>query len=62
MLALVTTGITLLTFVFTTLIQEPGSMLTLVVIVLLSIGIDVWSGRVRAGRSGVAPTAPSATG
>jgi len=56
LLALVTTGITLLTFVFTTLVQEPGSILTLVVIVALSIGIDLWWGRVKERRGGVAPS------
>jgi amino acid transporter len=43
-LALVTTGVTLLTFVFTTLIQEPASIATIVVIVLISLGLDLgWS-------------------
>ena len=55
LLGLVTTGVTLLTFVFTTLIQEPGSILTLVAIVAISIGIDLWWGRVKARRGGVAP-------
>jgi amino acid transporter len=43
-LALATTGITLLTFIFTTLIQEPASIATLVVIVVASAVLDLgWS-------------------
>jgi amino acid transporter len=53
-LALATTGITLLTFVLTTLIQEPASIVTLVAIVAVSIALDLaWSGR--SGRSAAAP-------
>jgi amino acid transporter len=40
-LALLTTGITLLVFIFTTLIKEPASIATLVVILLVSIGLDL---------------------
>jgi amino acid transporter len=40
-LALATTGITLLVFIFTTLIKEPASIVTLVVILLVSIGLDL---------------------
>jgi len=40
-LALLTTGITLLVFIFTTLIKEPASIVTLVVILLVSIGLDL---------------------
>jgi amino acid transporter len=44
-LALATTGITLLTFVFTTLVQEPASVLALVGIVVISLGLDLgWAG------------------
>ena len=56
LIALVTTSVTLLTFVFTTLVNEPGSIITLVAIVLLSLGIDAWWGRVRARRAGSTPT------
>jgi amino acid transporter len=43
-LALATAGITLVTFVFTTLIQEPASIATLIGILLVSVGLDVaWS-------------------
>jgi len=43
LLALATTGITLLTFVFTTLINEPASIVTLLAIVGVSILLDlVW--------------------
>ncbi len=55
LLGLVTTSITLLTFLFTTLINEPGSIVALVAIVLLSLGIDAWWGRVRAGRAAEFP-------
>src|SRR6185369_16170952 len=45
-LALATTGVTLFTFVFTTLIQEPASIVTLVAIVVISVALDLgWSGR-----------------
>ena len=54
-LALATTGITLLTFIFTTLIQEPASMLTLVAIVAASFGLDLAWARVKAGRPATGP-------
>jgi amino acid transporter len=42
--ALATAGISLLTFVFTTLIQEPASIVTLVVILAISLVLDIgWS-------------------
>ena len=45
-LALATTGVTLLTFVFTTLIQEPASVATLIGIIAISVVLDVtWSRR-----------------
>jgi amino acid transporter len=45
-LALATTGVTLLTFVFTTLIQEPASIVTLLAILGISVALDlVWSSR-----------------
>ena len=34
--------ITLLTFVFTTLIEEPATMVTLLAVLALSIGLDLW--------------------
>ena len=40
-LALATASIALLTFVFTTLIQEPASIVTLVVILVISIALDL---------------------
>ncbi|HEU0244732.1 MAG TPA: APC family permease [Candidatus Limnocylindrales bacterium] len=40
-LALATTGTTLLVFVFTTLVNEPASIVTLVAIVLVSLGLDL---------------------
>ena len=51
-LALLTTGITLLTFVVTTLVQEPASMVTLVAILLISLGLDFGWARMREGRTG----------
>jgi K+-sensing histidine kinase KdpD len=45
-LGLLTAGITLVTFVFTTLIHEPGSLLTLAGILLGSLLIDLlWTRR-----------------
>jgi predicted tellurium resistance membrane protein TerC len=45
-LALTVIAVTLLTFVFTTLIHEPASIVTIVAILLLSVGLDVgWSRR-----------------
>jgi amino acid transporter len=53
-LALATAGVTLLTFTFTTLINEPASLVTLAAIIVLSLGLDlVWSLR----RPAAAPTA-----
>jgi FtsH-binding integral membrane protein len=58
-LALLTTGITLLTFTVTTLIQEPRSIATLVLIVGLSVLIDVaWSRQRRRGAPAAPPPAP----
>jgi len=58
-LALVTSGIALLTFTFTTLIEEPASIALLVAIVVLSIVLDlVWS-RMRDSRPDPTPSAPS---
>jgi amino acid transporter len=48
--ALATTGITLLTFIFTTLIQEPASMVTLGAILLGSLALDLVWARARGGR------------
>jgi amino acid transporter len=45
-LAVSTTAIVLITFAFTTLVDEPGSAVALVVILLLSIGLDLtWKHR-----------------
>ncbi|MGH2637140.1 MAG: APC family permease [Actinomycetota bacterium] len=40
-LAILSTGVALLTFVFTTLVDEPASAVTLVVIVLVSVVVDL---------------------
>ena len=50
-LAIAASGVVLLTFVFTTLIHEPASIVTLLAIVLLSIGLDFGWKRTRASRS-----------
>ncbi len=49
--AIATAGGVLLTFVFTTLIHEPASMVTLLAIVVLSAALDFGWKRVHAGRS-----------
>ncbi|HKO33915.1 MAG TPA: APC family permease [Candidatus Limnocylindria bacterium] len=51
LLAIGTAGISLLVFVFTTLIQEQASILALIVILLMSIGLDQWWSRTRPGPS-----------
>ena len=48
--AIVAAGVVLVTFVFTTLIHEPASIVTLLVILVLSVGLDFGWKRVRAGR------------
>ena len=54
-LALASAGITLITFIFTTLIQEPASLVTLLAIIVISIVFDLaWS------RPRTATTAPAA--
>jgi amino acid transporter len=50
LLALATTGITLLTFIFTTLIQEPASVVTLIAILVISILLAVGWARIRDAR------------
>ena len=55
LLAVLTTGVTLLTFAFTTLIQEPASIATLAVILIASALLDV-------GWSRMKPTPPPAAG
>jgi amino acid transporter len=49
LLAIGTAGISLLVFVVTTLIQEPASIVALIVILLMSIGLDQWWSRTRPG-------------
>jgi amino acid transporter len=56
LLALLTTGGTLLTFVFTTLINEPASLLTLGAILLVSIALDLGWARAKAQRTSGAST------
>jgi amino acid transporter len=49
--AIVAAGVVLLTFVFTTLIHEPASIITLLVILILSVALDVGWKRVRPHRA-----------
>ena len=56
-LAIASAVVVLVTFVFTTLIHEPASLIALLVILLLSIGLDVGWKRTRAGRA--SPVAPA---
>jgi amino acid transporter len=49
--AILAAGIVLLTFVFTTLIHEPASMVALLVILLLSVALDFGWKRVRDNRT-----------
>jgi amino acid transporter len=54
LLALATTGITLLTFLLTTLIHEPASIVTLLAILGISVALAVGWARLRDSRSGPA--------
>ena len=56
LVALASTVIVLVTFVFTTLVDEPATAVLLAVILLLSVGLDVGWKRVRDGRVTVGPT------
>jgi amino acid transporter len=49
--AIVAAGVVLLTFVFTTLIHEPASMVALLVILVLSVALDFGWKRVHANRT-----------
>jgi amino acid transporter len=51
-LAIGAAAVVLVTFVFTTLIHEPASVVALLAVLALSIGLDLWWKRVRAGRVG----------
>ena len=46
-LAIASAGVVLLTFVFTTLFQEPASAVTLAAILVVSVGVDLWWKRKR---------------
>lgn len=50
-LAIGTAGIAFLTFVTTTLVHEPTSAVALIVIFVLSVGLEVWWWRVRRART-----------
>jgi amino acid transporter len=49
--AIAAAAVVLVTFIFTTLIHEPASIITLLAILLLSAGLDYGWKRVRAGRA-----------
>ena len=49
--AIVAAGVVLLTFVFTTLIHEPASLVTLLAILVLSVALDFGWKRIRADRT-----------
>jgi hypothetical protein len=53
--AITASAVVLLTFVFTTLIHEPASIAALLVILALSIALDFWWKRARAGRTKQVP-------
>jgi amino acid transporter len=57
--AIATTGVAFLTFVFTTLVNEPASAITLVVILLVSVVLDLRWRRVRDGRRELASASGS---
>src|SRR6516165_9240790 len=50
--AIAAAAVVLVTFVFTTLIHEPASMVALLVILVLSIALDYWWKRSRTSRAG----------
>jgi amino acid transporter len=50
-LAIGAAAVVLVTFVFTTLIHEPASIVTLLAVLALSIGLDFWWKRIRASRA-----------
>ena len=53
-IGLLTTTVTLVVFATTTLVHEPAAMTALAVIVVLSIGLDLWWKRAR-GANGPSP-------
>jgi len=55
--AMVAASVVLVTFVFTTLIHEPASIVMLLVILVLSIGLDYWWKRSRTGKAGAVQVA-----
>jgi hypothetical protein len=56
-LGLLTTTVTLVVFATTTLVDEPAAAAALGIIILLSIGLDLWWKHVRGARP--APASPS---
>jgi amino acid transporter len=58
-LALLTTTATLVVFVTTTLVNEPGATAALVIVILLSVGLELWWARVRRARASTAPDSAS---
>ena len=56
LVALASCVIVLVTFVFTTLVDEPATAVLLAVILVLSVALDLGWKRVRDGRVPVGPT------
>jgi phosphatidylserine synthase len=57
--AIAAASVVLVTFVFTTLIHEPASIVMLLVILVLSIGLDYWWKRSRTGKAGPVQVVPN---
>ena len=57
--AIAAATVVLVTFVSTTLIHEPGSIVALVVILVLSIALDYWWKRSRTSRAGPIQVVPN---
>jgi hypothetical protein len=61
-IGLLTTTVTLLVFATTTLVHEPAATAALAVIILLSIGLDLWWKRARGARGPSPEVVPSEGG
>src|SRR6266516_2368214 len=57
--AIAAAAVILVTFVFTTLIHEPASIVALLVILGLSVALDYWWKRSRTSRAGPVQVAPN---
>jgi len=61
-LAIGAAAVVLVTFVFTTLIHEPASIVTLLAVLALSIGLDLWWKRTRDSRASGGTTSDAQIG